>query len=58
MGLAQDLFAVGEGALQEENGFPQPPGDLVGGGQIVARVQGVRVGVAQDPLGVGEGALE
>ena len=58
MGVAQDLFAVGEGALVQRDGFVQPPGGLVGGGEVVAGGQGVGVSFAQDPLAVGEGALE
>ena len=58
MGVAQELFTVGEGALQEQDGLVPPPGGLVGGGEVVAGGQGVGVGVAQDPLVVAEGALE
>ena len=48
---------VGEGALQQGDGLVQPPGRPVGGGEVVAGAQGVGVGLAQDPLAVGEGAL-
>ena len=53
MGLAQDPLAVGEGALVQRDGLRQPPGVLVGGGEVVAGGQGVGVGLAQDPLAVG-----
>src|SRR5215471_3307171 len=39
-------------------GSPQPPGVPVGGGDVVAGGQGAGVGLAQDALAVGEGALE
>ena len=58
MGLAQELLAVGEGALEQGDGLIQPPGVLVGAGEVVAGGQGVGVGLAQELLAVGEGALE
>ena len=58
MGVAQHPLAVGEGALQQRDGLIQPPGGLVGDGEVVAEDQGVGVGVAQRPLAVGEGALQ
>ena len=57
VGLAQDPLAVGEGALVQRDGLIQPPGSLVGAGEVAAGVEGVGVGLAQDPLAVGEGAL-
>ena len=50
-------FAVGQGALVQRHGLGQPPGRLVGGGEVVAGAQGVRVGLAQDPLAVGDQGL-
>ena len=57
VGLAEDLLAVGEGALVQRDGLGQPPGRLVGAGEVVAGGQGVGVGLAEDLLAVGEGAL-
>ena len=58
MGVAEDPLAVGEGALEQRDGLVQPPGALIGDGEVVAGGQGVGVGVAEDPLAVGEGALQ
>jgi hypothetical protein len=48
---------LGFSAVSQDFGLVQPPGVPVGGGEVVAGGQGVGVGVAQDPLAVGEGAL-
>ena len=42
----------------ERDGLVQPPGVPVGASEVVAGGQGVGVGLAQDPLAVGEGALQ
>ena len=57
VGVAEQPLAVGEGALVQRDGLGQPPGRLVGGGEVVAGAQGDGVGVAEQPLAVGEGAL-
>ena len=48
-GLAEDPLAVGEGALVQRDGLAQPPGGLVGGGEVVAGGQGVGVGRRPGP---------
>ena len=48
---------VGEGALEQRDGLVQPPGVLVGVGEVVAGGQGVGVGLAQDLLAVGDQVL-
>ena len=45
---------VGEVLLVQGDGSGQVPSRLVGGGEVVARGQGVRVVGAEDPLPVGE----
>jgi len=57
VGVAQDPLVVGEGAFVQRDGLIEPPGVLVGVGEVVPGAQGVGVGVAQDPLAVGEGAF-
>ena len=42
-GLAQDPLAIGEGAFQQRDGLGDPPGFLVGDGEVVAGGQGVGV---------------
>jgi hypothetical protein len=55
---AEDPDAVGEGLLVQGDGPAQVPGVLVGADEVVAGGQGVGVVVAEDPLPVGEGALQ
>jgi hypothetical protein len=44
MGLAQDLFAVGQGALMQRDGLGQPTRLPVGVGEVVPGGQGVSAG--------------
>jgi hypothetical protein len=50
-------LAVGDGSPEERDCFARPPGVLVGGIEVVAGAQSIGVGVAQDPLAVGDQAL-
>ena len=58
MARAEHPLAVGEGLLVQGDGPGQVPCLLVGGGEVVAGVQGVGVVRAEDSLPVGEGLLE
>ena len=58
VGVAEDLLAVGQGALEQGDGLGEAPGGLVGAREVVAGGQGVGVGVAEDLLAVGQGALK
>ena len=58
MGAAQSLLGVGEGTLEQRDRLIQPPGILVGAGEVVTEGQCAGVGDAQSLLGVGEGTLE
>ena len=49
MVVAQDPLAVGEGALEQRDGLGQPPGLLVGAGEVAAGGQGVGVGLGPGP---------